>query len=220
MGNKEEHYICSNCSTTETPLWRRGPDNCYYCNACGLYYRIHHRNRPKEYCSIEGRKRNRVKKEVETNPFVLRPAITNKKDSSSTTVDENIAHNIRSRISNQPKVYRTYNNLNLKNRDFNKEIHIQKFTENNPRLNNKLNTNDQRDIINFHDDTAFFIHNSTDHNLIRKNVINKDKININLFKAYLVEKNYRNKNLTFEEYEAAVTLASLSWGHRQVIRKE
>eukprot|EP00128_Syssomonas_multiformis_P016674 Colp12_sorted_trinity150504_noHs@3828 len=41
----EEEKTCSNCGTTKTPLWRRGPDNNIVCNACGLYVRTygHHR---------------------------------------------------------------------------------------------------------------------------------------------------------------------------------
>ncbi|EJW03053.1 hypothetical protein EDEG_00247 [Edhazardia aedis USNM 41457] len=39
--------ICSNCSTTNTPTWRRSADNrSVLCNACGLYKRLHGRNRP------------------------------------------------------------------------------------------------------------------------------------------------------------------------------
>lgn len=38
--------ICSNCSTTKTPLWRRAPDGSLICNACGLYYRANNSHRP------------------------------------------------------------------------------------------------------------------------------------------------------------------------------
>ncbi|KAJ3414146.1 hypothetical protein HDV05_007008 [Chytridiales sp. JEL 0842] len=37
---------CSNCQTTRTPLWRRGPLDSLLCNACGLYYKLHLTHRP------------------------------------------------------------------------------------------------------------------------------------------------------------------------------
>ncbi|KAL3901959.1 MAG: hypothetical protein SGCHY_000196 [Lobulomycetales sp.] len=36
---------CDNCSTTNTPLWRR-IDDALLCNACGLYLRLHRTSRP------------------------------------------------------------------------------------------------------------------------------------------------------------------------------
>ncbi|KAJ3120896.1 putative electron transfer flavoprotein subunit [Nowakowskiella sp. JEL0407] len=36
-GTKLKFSKCANCSTTETPLWRRGPQNEVICNACGLW---------------------------------------------------------------------------------------------------------------------------------------------------------------------------------------
>ncbi|ORX96410.1 hypothetical protein K493DRAFT_281979 [Basidiobolus meristosporus CBS 931.73] len=38
--------ICSNCSTTTTPLWRRDDKGNTLCNACGLYLKLHHEMRP------------------------------------------------------------------------------------------------------------------------------------------------------------------------------
>ncbi|KAG8900640.1 hypothetical protein FRB99_005833 [Tulasnella sp. 403] len=38
--------VCSNCSTTNTPLWRRDPDGNPLCNACGLFYKLHGVTRP------------------------------------------------------------------------------------------------------------------------------------------------------------------------------
>ncbi|KAM3579141.1 Suppressor of ferric uptake 1 [Umbelopsis sp. WA50703] len=38
--------VCSNCSTTTTPLWRRDEEGNTICNACGLYYKLHNVQRP------------------------------------------------------------------------------------------------------------------------------------------------------------------------------
>ena len=37
---------CSNCQTTQTPLWRRDEEGNVLCNACGLYYKLHKSKRP------------------------------------------------------------------------------------------------------------------------------------------------------------------------------
>lgn len=40
--------ICDNCGETETPSWRRCPEKKnLLCNACGIYIRIHGKNREK-----------------------------------------------------------------------------------------------------------------------------------------------------------------------------
>ncbi|KAI7865611.1 hypothetical protein BDF14DRAFT_1699692, partial [Spinellus fusiger] len=43
-GEHTQH--CANCSTTNTPLWRRDSDGNTICNACGLYYKLHSVHRP------------------------------------------------------------------------------------------------------------------------------------------------------------------------------
>ncbi|XP_072422658.1 GATA-binding factor 2-like [Chiloscyllium punctatum] len=37
---------CANCHTSTTTLWRRNINGDPVCNACGLYYKLHHVNRP------------------------------------------------------------------------------------------------------------------------------------------------------------------------------
>ena len=39
-----ESNVCSNCQTTDTPLWRRGSMGEALCNACGLYFKQHRSN--------------------------------------------------------------------------------------------------------------------------------------------------------------------------------
>ncbi|KAJ3210218.1 hypothetical protein HDU67_005564 [Dinochytrium kinnereticum] len=55
---------CANCEVTSTPLWRRGLNDDILCNACGLYLKLHHVNRPKTL------RPNTSKKDTEGMPSV------------------------------------------------------------------------------------------------------------------------------------------------------
>ncbi|KAI8918332.1 hypothetical protein DFJ77DRAFT_428565 [Powellomyces hirtus] len=46
-GNSDGKLMCENCQVTSTPLWRRSANNSILCNACGLYFKLHNTNRPK-----------------------------------------------------------------------------------------------------------------------------------------------------------------------------
>ncbi|PVU93849.1 hypothetical protein BB561_002988 [Smittium simulii] len=47
LAGRNDGPECYNCNTRSTPLWRKcGPD-ILLCNACGLYYRLHNKHRPK-----------------------------------------------------------------------------------------------------------------------------------------------------------------------------
>ncbi|SAM07430.1 hypothetical protein [Absidia glauca] len=48
--------VCSNCSATSTPLWRRSPDDQLLCNACGLYQKLHNAPRPKTLKTLSSNK--------------------------------------------------------------------------------------------------------------------------------------------------------------------
>ncbi|KAI9206624.1 uncharacterized protein BJ171DRAFT_421692, partial [Polychytrium aggregatum] len=50
---------CTNCSTNNTPLWRRNANGEPLCNACGLFYKLHGVVRPLTMKTDVIRKRNR-----------------------------------------------------------------------------------------------------------------------------------------------------------------
>ncbi|WAQ88336.1 hypothetical protein PtA15_9A463 [Puccinia triticina] len=45
-GSISDGPICFNCRGTQTPLWRRGPNDELLCNACGVFYKVHKKHRP------------------------------------------------------------------------------------------------------------------------------------------------------------------------------
>ena len=56
---------CANCGTSTTTLWRRNKEGSPVCNACGLYYKVHGRDRPielkKDNIQTRKRKQSRAK---------------------------------------------------------------------------------------------------------------------------------------------------------------
>lgn len=58
--NGEGPTACSNCHTTNTPLWRRDPEGQPLCNACGLFYKLHGVVRPLSLKTDVIKKRNRT----------------------------------------------------------------------------------------------------------------------------------------------------------------
>jgi GATA-binding protein len=59
MATADPPTVCSNCSTTKTPLWRRDPDGQPLCNACGLFLKLHGVVRPLSLKTDVIKKRNR-----------------------------------------------------------------------------------------------------------------------------------------------------------------
>ncbi|KAJ1918074.1 Vacuolar protein-sorting-associated protein 33, partial [Tieghemiomyces parasiticus] len=51
--------VCSNCTTSTTPLWRRDEEGATLCNACGLYLKLHGSKRPVSLKTDVIRKRQR-----------------------------------------------------------------------------------------------------------------------------------------------------------------
>ncbi|CAJ0610535.1 unnamed protein product [Cylicocyclus nassatus] len=57
---RRQGLVCSNCSGTNTTLWRRNAEGEPVCNACGLYYKLHNVQRPitmKKEGQLQTRKR-------------------------------------------------------------------------------------------------------------------------------------------------------------------
>ncbi|KAI9222202.1 hypothetical protein BC828DRAFT_346327 [Blastocladiella britannica] len=54
-------HRCANCNTTETSLWRKGPEGQVLCNACQLYLKMHGAHRPQELCTGAAVKRRHRK---------------------------------------------------------------------------------------------------------------------------------------------------------------
>ncbi|KAF9374925.1 hypothetical protein CPB97_011814 [Podila verticillata] len=59
---------CTNCKTTLTPLWRKDDAGEILCNACGLYYKLHHRHRPISLKRNVIRRRSRYESKVVAPP--------------------------------------------------------------------------------------------------------------------------------------------------------
>uniref|UniRef100_A0A3Q0KCW8 Putative gata binding factor n=1 Tax=Schistosoma mansoni TaxID=6183 RepID=A0A3Q0KCW8_SCHMA len=71
--NRKLGTFCANCRTSHTTLWRRNQQGDSVCNACGLYYKLHHINRPlsmkKEVIQTRNRKLTQAKKRKDLEHF-------------------------------------------------------------------------------------------------------------------------------------------------------
>ncbi|KAI0066118.1 hypothetical protein BV25DRAFT_1835812 [Artomyces pyxidatus] len=84
-GNDEESpTVCTNCQTTNTPLWRRDPEGQPLCNACGLFYKLHGVVRPLSLKTDVIKKRNRASGAPNTNARKGGSSVLPKIASSST----------------------------------------------------------------------------------------------------------------------------------------
>ncbi|CAO3662021.1 unnamed protein product [Rhizopus stolonifer] len=72
---------CTNCKTTKTPLWRRDQAGKMICNACGLYYKIHHVHRPVGMKNSTIKRRNRTHpSKVGVHKMIYEPLMTQRRD--------------------------------------------------------------------------------------------------------------------------------------------
>ncbi|TDL24175.1 hypothetical protein BD410DRAFT_820374 [Rickenella mellea] len=81
--------MCTNCSTTNTPLWRRDPEGQPLCNACGLFFKLHGVTRPLSLKTDVIKKRNRASGTISATrkgvPSLPKLASSSTRPRSSTT---------------------------------------------------------------------------------------------------------------------------------------
>ncbi|KAI9483964.1 MAG: hypothetical protein EXX96DRAFT_560320 [Benjaminiella poitrasii] len=81
---------CANCHQTQTPLWRKNERGEPVCNACGLYAKLHHRDRPAEMrkTTIQRRRRDWHSEEEEEEEMINN---NNNVEETTTTTSINAA---------------------------------------------------------------------------------------------------------------------------------
>jgi len=65
---------CSNCYTSDSPIWRKGPNDDKLCNKCGLYWSRHNKHRPIQITRTRTKKPEGVVKRT-NSPRVNSPRI-------------------------------------------------------------------------------------------------------------------------------------------------
>ncbi|KAI7891770.1 uncharacterized protein EV154DRAFT_507157 [Mucor mucedo] len=70
----DENIICSNCQATTTPLWRRDAAGKTICNACGLYYKLHHVHRPATMMRTVIKRRKRCPSSIDKKRVTKSPS--------------------------------------------------------------------------------------------------------------------------------------------------
>ncbi|CAO3622363.1 unnamed protein product [Mucor fragilis] len=86
----DENIICANCQATTTPLWRRDATGKTICNACGLYYKLHHVHRPATMMRTVIKRRKRCpSSDKQQHPQKQQKLDDDKKSASSPTFKHN-----------------------------------------------------------------------------------------------------------------------------------
>ncbi|KAI8980309.1 hypothetical protein BDB01DRAFT_797328 [Pilobolus umbonatus] len=82
--------ICANCNQTQTPLWRKNDRGEPVCNACGLYAKLHHRDRPAEMrkTTIQRRRRDWNSEDGEETEFPMNHEINHVPESAGLEVED------------------------------------------------------------------------------------------------------------------------------------
>lgn len=107
--NKTDHHStkCTNCRTTNTPLWRRNPQGQPLCNACGLFLKLHGTVRPLSLKTDIIKKRNRSGSQKDTcaeEKLVRRKRRPHKKQesiSSSSSINLEEDHDYSTRMKQE-----------------------------------------------------------------------------------------------------------------------
>lgn len=102
----QENIVCSNCQATTTPLWRRDAAGKTICNACGLYYKLHHVHRPATMMKTVIKRRKRCPTASPKKPALQRKLSFD--DSSSTTSSSSLSDYVKEPFT-LPPIHTYYN---------------------------------------------------------------------------------------------------------------
>jgi hypothetical protein len=88
VASVESGQECANCHQTQTPLWRKNERGEPVCNACGLYAKLHNRDRPAEMrkTTIQRRRRDWNAEEEDDQDLEQEQQVTLSEDTVMTPV--------------------------------------------------------------------------------------------------------------------------------------
>ena len=91
---------CANCNTSKTSLWRRNSQSQAVCNACGLYVKLHGKERPVQMRKdvIQSRKRKQAGVSSSAKARRRQAELRNQAEQMQNEVEIHISHTIPASI--------------------------------------------------------------------------------------------------------------------------
>ncbi|CAH8555792.1 unnamed protein product [Heterobilharzia americana] len=157
--NRKIGTFCANCRTSHTTLWRRNQQGDSVCNACGLYYKLHHINRPlsmkKEIIQTRNRKLTQAKKRKDLEHFSRLLTSTSTTTTTTMITEKNLKEDSSLKLRHWYKIGQTekkpfFNELSKEN------LQTTSITSNNDWNNNNTKTYLGYPIKDFYSCSKFY----------------------------------------------------------------